>query len=382
MTFVLYFTTLIMNLFFGLKKRSNQIVTVVSLLLIYLFMAGAGPFYPFIADYHRYIVHYDSAMNNSIFSTQQFGYHALMKLGNIAGLPFDIFRLIVMAVCLFMLYKWVIKRYKVNANYIIALYMGYGLIMDSEQFRNWIALTVLLVGLHFLESDRAIDKGKFILILGIATSFHISFIFYMPLIFVNGKQRNYKITIFAILSLLIALIIILNGNQIPYQQRIVQAIGDRRVENYLSSTTNFGWIIPAFLHATSIVLSFWSRKIIQNKHYYFSPNFEANDPLYEEKKLIQNELNIANMIFWINIAMTMLFPIYIINVQFYRLMRSLLLITYVICAKASYYIKRRTPNIFFNGVVLFSVFLWLGIDLIHRISPNRLLLPFFFNNLL
>lgn len=378
---VLYIGTILTNLFFGLKKRSNQIWTMLSFFLAYIFMAGAGPFYPFRADYHRYIVHYEEVVNRSVFSSGQIGYQTLMRIGNFIGLPFDVFRLLVMAGCFFLIYRFVIKRYNVNANYIIALYMTYGLIMDSEQFRNWIALSILLSGLHFLESGKLKGKGKFLIIMGIAASFHISFIFYIPLIFVDGNRRNYIISLLFICSSLLTGILILNGNTIPFQQQIVSAIGNRRVDNYLSSQTNLGWIIPLSLHLSSIFLSFWARQVIHVKHFGFNPNFEVNDPLYEEKYMIQKELRMSNMIFWINMAMTVLFPIYIINLQFYRLMRSLLLVTYVICAKASTYIRRRTTNITFNGMVFCSVLIWLGFDLIHRIHPERLLIPFFFENL-
>lgn len=378
---VLYIGTILTNLFFGLKKRSNQIWTMISLGLAYIFMAGAGPFYPFRADYHRYIVHYEEVVNRGIFSSAQFGYQLLMRIGNFLGLPFDLFRLLVMAACFFLIYRFVIQRYNVNANYVIALYMSYGLIMDSEQFRNWIALTILLSGLHFLETGKLKDKGKFLMMMGIATSFHISFVFYVPLIFVDGKRRNYIVSLFFIISTLTAAIFVLNGNQIPFQQQIVNAIGNRRVDNYLSSQTNLGWVIPMILHLSSIFLSFWAREIIHVKHYGFDYNFEIDDSEYEKKYQIQKELRISNLIFWINIAMSVLFPIYIINLQFYRLMRSLLLITYVICAKASTYIRRRITNITFNAMVFCSVLIWLGFDLVLRIHPERLLIPFFFENI-
>lgn len=305
-----------------------------------------------------------------------------MIIGNVLGIPFDFFRLLVIAGCLWLLYRYVIKPYQVNANYVLSLYMMYALIMDSEQFRNWIALTILLSGIRFLESSRLADRLKFIGIWVVSISFHYSFALYAPLLLVNGKNHNKWIKRLVIASLLFSVIIILNGNQIPFQGLITDYTGSRIIEDYFTTQTNFGFLIPAITHGTSVFLAYWSRKVIHAQHFGVDLNKEPSDPDYLKIKKIKRELTISNVIYWINVSMLMVFPLYIVNVQIYRLMRSLVLITYVICAKASGYIITRTPNILFNLMVKSTVFGWLFLDLIHRIAPTRLLIPFFLENIL
>lgn len=382
MTLLLYITVILTNGYYALKKRSNQILVVLTLLFIFFLISGAGPFYSFQADYDNYYRNYYFVMDRGLLHGNQFGYALLITIGNYFSIPFPLFRLFIIAICIALLYKYVIKRYQVNVNYILVLYMLYAIIIDSEQYRNWIALTILLSGLHFLETSLWKDKIKFGIVWLISISFHYSFIFYAPLLFVNGKKHNKWITRLVSVSLLLSLIIILNNNEIPFQQQIIDAVNNEDIETYLTTRTNFGFLIPTIMHGSSVFLAFWSKKIIQNKYYSRGLNILPNELGYTEELKINRELSIANIVFWVNVSMLMIFPLYLVNVQFYRLMRSLLLITYVICAKASQHIIRRTPNILFYLTVLSSVFMWLFLDLIHRIAPERLLIPFFFENIL
>lgn len=382
MTGVLYFYILLSNMYFATKSKSNQILTIVSLVFLFIVISGAGPFYSFPADYHNYYSNYSTVIERGVFSNNQVGYSFIMIIGNLLGLPFDLFRLLVIAACLGLLYKNVINRYNVNTNYILGFYMVYAVIMDSEQFRNWIALTILLSGLRFLESTRWKDRFKFIAVWIISISFHYSFVLFAPLLLVNSNKHNKIIKRLVVFIMLFNLIIILNGNQIPFQGLITSIGGGRIIESYLTTQTNLGFLIPSIMHGTSIILAYIARKIIYTKNELRNLNVLPNDARYEEVMSVRRERQLANMIYWINISMLMVFPFYIINVQFYRLMRSLLLLTYLICGIASSHIVRRKNYWIFNMFVFGSAFIWLYLDLIHRISPTRLLIPFFLENLL
>lgn len=382
MTGFLYISILLNNIYFASKRKSNQILTIITLAFLFIVISSAGPFYSFHADYHNYYSNYYSVLERGILSNNQLGYSFIMIIGNLLGIPFDVFRVIVIAACLGILYKYVINRYKVNTNYVLGFYMIYAVIMDSEQFRNWIALTILLSGLRFLESSLWKDRLKFIFIWLISISFHYSFALYAPLLFVNGNKDNKLIKRLVTLVLMLSLAIILNGNQIPFQGLITSIGGGRIIESYLTTQTNLGFLIPSIMHGTSIILAYIARKIIYTKNELRDLNVLPNDVRYEEVMSFTRERQLANVIYWINISMLMVFPFYIINVQFYRLMRSLLLLTYLICGIASRYILRRKNYWIFNLIVLGSAFIWLYLDLIHRISPTRLLIPFFLENLL
>lgn len=382
MTIFLYLFVLANNWYFALRRKSNQVWVILTLGFIFLVFSGAGPFYSFHADYHNYYRNYYNVLERGLFDNNQFGYALIMTISNYLGLSFVAFRLLVIAACIGILYKFVIARYEINVNYVLSLYLLYAIIIDSEQFRNWIAFTVLLAGLPYLEKSLLINKVKFAVFWIISISFHYSFVFFVPLFFVNGENRNKLISRLVWLSLIVTSVIILNGNEIPFQNILLNYTDNRVIRSYLTTQTNFGYLIPMVLHFSSIFLSYWSRRILQNKYRFLPLSMEPSDINYNDYLLKKDELKLVNLVYWANLAMLIVLPLYIVNVQFYRLMRSILLITYIVCSKASLQLVRRTHFVAFNVFVLGSVFLWLFLDLIHRIDPGRLLLPFFLENIL
>src|SRR5699024_11430871 len=126
--------------------------------------------------------------------------------------------------------------------------MMYAVIMDSEQFRNWIALTILLSGIHLLESSKYIDRFKFLLVWIASISFHYSFIFYAPLLFVTGENNNKWLKRFVIISMSFSLIIILNGNEIPFQSFIIDYTGNCVIVDYLNYYYIFDFLITYILY--------------------------------------------------------------------------------------------------------------------------------------
>src|SRR5699024_11711709 len=108
-------------------------------------------------------------------------------------------------------------------------------------------------------------------------SFHYSFIFYAPLLFVTGENNNKWLKRFVIISMSFSLIIILNGNEIPFQSFIIDYTGNRVIEDYLTTQTNFGFLIPTILHGSSIFLAYWFREIIKKKHIDVDINILSND---------------------------------------------------------------------------------------------------------
>ena len=382
MIIIAYLFVLANNWFFALRRKSNQVWVILTLAFIFLIFSGAGPFYSFHADYHNYYRNYYNVIERGLLDNNQIGYSLIMIIANFLGLSFTTFRLLVIAVCIGILYKFVIKRYDVNVNYVLGLYMMYAIIIDSEQFRNWIAFTVLLAGLPYLESSVLRNKIKFCVFWFISITFHYSFVFYFPLLLVSGKDKNKILTRLAWVSIILTGVIILNGNEIPIQDIFLNYADNRVIEAYLTTQTNLGYLIPMILHFSSIVLSYWSRKIVMKKYEFLPASMSPSNERYTEYLMKKDELKLVNIVYWTNIAMLVVLPMYIINVQFYRLMRGLLLATYIVCSKASSKLIRRTHLLVFNSMVVGSVFVWLFLDLIYRIDPGRLLLPFFLENIL
>lgn len=382
MTLYLYLSILFINLLFAFRKRQFKLLATATLVLILLFISGAGPKYIGQNDYINYKIRYDSIKNVSLFESLQVGYTLLMKVGNLLNLDFFTFRMLITAICLLLIYTTVIKRYAYNSNYVLLMYIVYPMIIDSEHFRNFIAMTVLLVAIRFLERGLLKDKIKFLVLVLIAFSIHTAFIFYTPLIFVNTNDKNRLIKSIAAGTIFLTVVTFLNDNQIPFVQLLLKFFDDKKVIRYLSSKTNFGFLIPVILHLISIILIYWSRKVIIRKNFKTNITNELNDSVNCNQEKRYSDVELINLIFWINIVGMVFFPLYMMSTTFYRLARNFLILNFIVYSIASNKLKRRSAyKLLFNSTVIVSVTLWLVIDLIITTRPERVLIQFFTRNL-
>jgi len=385
MTLYLYIFMLFINSLFAFRKRHSKLLTIITLITILLFIGGAGPeyhSYNHSRDYINYEISYNNADFTGFFERPEIGYTLLMKVGNLINLDFFSFRMVITAICLLLIYQMVIKRYVYNSNYILLMYMMYPMIIDSEHFRNFIAMTVFLFSIRFLEKNLLKDKIKFLVLALIATSIHTAFIFYTPLIFVNVNDKNRLVKGIAIGTIFLTIVAFLNNNQVPFLQLILKFFDDEKVIRYLSSRTNFGFLIPVILHLISIILVYWSRKVIIRKNFKTNIMDELNDSInYNQKKRVA-DIEFINLVFWINIIGIVFFPLYMMSTTFYRLARNFLILNFIVYSIASNKLKRGSAyKLIFNSTVIASVTLWLVMDLIITTRPERVLIQFFTRNL-
>jgi hypothetical protein len=258
----------------------------------------------------------------------------------------------------------------------------YPMIIDSEHFCNFIAMTILLFSVRFLERNLFMDKIKFLTLILIAASIHTAFIFYVPLILVNTNNKNKLVKGIAISTVFLTIVTFLNNNQVPFLHLLINFFDEERVRRYLSSRTNFGFLIPVVLHLISIIIVAWSRKIVIRKNLKTNMIGESNYCINEKKKIRVTDIEIINLIFWINIIGILFFPLFMMSLTFYRLARNLLILNFIVYSIASSKLKRGSVYKFiFNSMVIVSVFVWLISDLVITTSPERVLIPFFTQNL-
>ncbi|MDK2934961.1 MAG: hypothetical protein PWP27_2771 [Clostridiales bacterium] len=385
MTLYLYIFMLFINSLFAFRKRHSKLLTIITLITILLFIGGAGPeyhSYNHSRDYINYEISYNNADFTGFFERPEIGYTLLMKVGNLINLDFFSFRMVITAICLLLIYQMVIKRYVYNSNYILLMYMMYPMIIDSEHFRNFIAMTVFLFSIRFLEKNLLKDKIKFLVLALIATSIHTAFIFYTPLIFVNVNDKNRLVKGIAIGTIFLTIVAFLNNNQVPFLQLILKFFDDEKVIRYLNSKTNFGFLIPVVLHLISIIIVAWSRKIVIRKNLKANMIDKSNYCIKDKKKIRVTDVEIINLIFWINIIGILFFPLFMMSITFYRLAKNLLILNFIVYSIASSKLKRGSVyKLIFNFMVIVSVIVWLISDLIITTSPERVLIPFFTQNL-
>jgi len=387
MTIYLYFIFLFLNLIFAYRKKSSKLLTICTLVFIFLLIGGAGASYVGQNDYINYRISYDRVGVGDYFGNAEVGYVTLMKIGNFLQLDFFIFRLLITALCLFIIYYFIIKRYANNYNYVLLIYMIYPMTIDSEQFRNFIGLTILLFAIRFLENNSFKNKVKYIALVLIASSIHAGFFLYLVLLLVNTNNKNRLAKGIAIVTIVLCIIAFLNNNEIPFLNLFLSFLENEKVVRYLTTQTNYGFLIPFSLHTINFIMIFWARRIIilsEKKSTLNNMIYSENDcsvkTLRKDKKI--SDLMFINMIYWINIIGIVFFPLYMMSITLYRLSRNFLILNLIVYSIASgRFSNRNVTKFLFNLNVIISVIIWLIMDLYIKTSPERVLIPFFTKNI-
>lgn len=380
MSIIIYVFIILLNVVFAFRKRHSKKIALLSLIIILFLMAGSGPNYIGQNDYINYKIIYENIGSNtkSISDDLFIGFNLLMKIGSLFNISFFYYRFIIIAFCLFLIYYFIIKKYAYNYNYVILFYMLYPMIIDSEQFKNFIAFTLLFVGISFLLKNSFKGRIYFVLFLFLATSIHIAFILYLPLILINRTHKNKLIFLIFLFFIFLTALIIINDNQIPFMRLLIKNIENKRIIYYLKSNTNLGFLIPFTLNFVNMGLVFLSRKIIVkkgNKRLYPNKVSIINNDRYQSKDYI-----FVDMIFWINIVSIIYFPLYIKSLIFYRLSRNLIILNIVVYSIASKSIRQKVNKCIFNLFVFMSILLWFYLDLTVTTPIERVLIPFFLRN--
>lgn len=209
---------------------------------------------------------------------------------------------------------------------------------------------------------------KFIALVLISSTIHTSFLLYISFVFLNINDKKTLVKCIVIGITFMVCITILNNNYNPFINMVLNFIRDEKIYVYLSSHTNIGYFIPIFLHGTSIALIFWSKKINAKKL--------INRNIYEFFRS-----NFIDLIYWINIMAIIFFPLFIMNLQFYRLVRNILILNFLVYSLSLHKLSnKKAYKYLFNFFVIISLILWGGLDLIVKTDINRVLIPFFTKN--
>jgi hypothetical protein len=385
MSIIFYLFVIGLNLVFAFRKEHSKKVAILSLILILLLMGGAGPNYSGNPDYANYKRNYENvgSNNKTVFDDIFIGFNILMKIGNLFNISFVYFRFIIISLCLILIYHFIIKKYAYNYNYIILFYMLYPMIIDSEQLKNLIAFTFLFIGISFLIKNTFKNKIYFTIFLFLASSIHLAFILYLPLILINSSYKNKFIRFIFFLFIFITLLIIVNNNQIPFINYLLEYIDNNRLQVYLLSKTNYGFLIPFSLNIINIILVFLSRKIIVNNNKQIRKYSNNSNITYKKQYDIKRDYLFVDFVFWINIISIVFFPLYIKSITFYRLSRNLIILNINSFSIASIRLRKNSINkLIFNLFVFLNIFIWFYSDLIVTTSINSVLIPFFLRNIL
>lgn len=173
-------------IFVSLLFKNSKFLTI--FILVYCWVLFG--FNTMNGDYDLYERMYNGAKSaKSIFSYEA-GYNLLMYLGNLFGFTFQIFFKVIAAFILTVLGVFSFKFSRYSALFVSVFLVVY-LPIEYVLLRNFLSFSIVLIGIMaFLKNQ---ERGKFLLLVSIliATTVHISSIFYF-LIYFAFLYKNIK----------------------------------------------------------------------------------------------------------------------------------------------------------------------------------------------
>ena len=145
------------------------------------------------ADYYNYQYMYDRISTDFSSFNVEFGYKAVSLFSKtVLGLNYHQFRILISTIALILLYLTVVK-YTKNTAYVMALFTLCPMAICVVQIRNWVAFSIVLFGIRFLEKMTYKGYIQYAVCVLIATTLHYSCFFYILLIafMVIDKRKLY-----------------------------------------------------------------------------------------------------------------------------------------------------------------------------------------------
>lgn len=300
-----------------------------------------------------------TGLSNQILDRFEIGFSIGYRLGNILKLDFQTYLAVFSFIGLALVANS-IYRYAKKPCLVILLYFIYPFLFDVVQLRNFMAFAIMMYSLRFLESFNKENVIKFLLCFVISMSFHSSSFFYIFFLFAYLKDFKWitKISIFMTMG---CILIAVFGRGL-----IMRFIDSETAQIYLfegmASSKMIGYLLFACL--TVILVYKYNKSNVKNT--------------------VSNEFLIY--IIPLTIVST---PFILLNSQFYRFYRNMILITYIVLTNLAFsekskdiWILSEKKFILFSFSIFLSVFFFWrqlspGTDLYQTVTE-----PIFNNNLI
>ncbi|MBB1363383.1 EpsG family protein [Shewanella sp. SR44-4] len=315
MIIFLYFVSLFICVFGFFSNRDIPFFKFI-LFFIISYMMGRGAETP---DTLNYFYRYLESPNQDFFASYEPGYAIIQKVGNYISLSYSEFRFTVSLISLFLINSFA-NKFSSKASYGFFLaYLSFYIFIDSEQFRSFFSFSVVLFGLgRILFDEKKINKVYFILSILLASTIHISSLAFLPLYLITFKNQRSINRLVAFFTVLTCMFIFVGGNNLAFIKSILLTVtdGSDRVSQYGESRVRFGFLFPVSLHFLALMFLYFCHCKLKMKNV----------------SLVQLEGNLGDIrklfkyIVAINLVSFLYFPLYMFNLQFFRLGRSIMLI--------------------------------------------------------
>ena len=352
MTFVLYVFLGAANLFFCIEKKKSISIQAITLLFVCLIFVGSRN----TLDLDNYIEMYETDLES--IRGLQFYYWGLMNVCIDLGLSFYQFRFVLSAIALTLLFIF-IRKASYNPHLVLLIYLLYPIFMDDIQIRNFVATSFLYIGIYYALEEKRNWKIYLSISILLATFNHVLFLVYFVfLLSINNKRKLYYYIAF---FFLLTIFLVLNKDRLGLLYTIMTFVDSGRADTYAEASTRYGALLFVIYQAITLALY---RKLISLFRYQSFPD-----------KIIRT----ANILFRLNVLISVCLPLIVIDFNFYRLMRSMFIVN-VICFSNTLFFANKRRNILLYIALYF--YLWVNVDLFAANNFEERVIPIFQYNTL
>lgn len=175
---------------YSVRRRSQTTVLLVVMLVgIAWILFG---FNTFNADYVNYEASYTATAKNGVGDSYfEIGFRSIILLSAALGLSYQGF-LIVVSILSLSLFTLAVSKLTNNIVPVLVCYLIYPFLFDIVQYRNFLAFSFVLYGLHYLlyRKPKIKHAAKYIVFVVIGSLFHSSMIVYLILLLALIKKPS------------------------------------------------------------------------------------------------------------------------------------------------------------------------------------------------
>lgn len=332
MTYLISGILIFVNFISSLIKGKGSILKVFLLMMMWILFWGNynNP------DYFNYTLVYDYILDTGKgYESSQLGFSIIMGIALNFGFEYYQFLMIISFLGLYLIASTV-EKYTSKPQLVYVLYFLHPFLLDIVQVRHFLAMSIIIFCIQYLEKNGKLDNMKFIFGILIAFSIHYISIIFLPLILIKRMKikRLYIVTF----------VILVVGIPLAYSN-ILQGLAFylvpiEKVEIYFSNRARYGFVIQFFIQGVLLAIIHYS-KVFLEKHNKASNTF-------------------VELIYKINIYLLILFPLYTINGTFERAFRMITILNYIVFSLVfSKIINKKKKGLFVLLLLLLSLVLFI-----------------------
>ncbi len=321
----------ILIILLGLILPRNKFVTI----LIFMFMILAAIWAIGNVDYLYYEMNYEAIGIHGLNNDYEIGYQYINLLGNLIGLKFSEFYIIVNTI-IFICINGLVFRLSDNPNRVLSLYLIFPFLTDLVQFRNYISLIFVLFAVVNLFKYKR-NCFKFIILVLLASTFHITSLFYLSFLLIFFIEKKYLL----LMSIVIAVSVYTFNSQIAiFISKFIDISKIGYFYSDVSITTKL--LLLTYIIVFSIIIGLL----------YTSKN---------ESKNIHRKIDIE-VIIGVNIILITTVAFVMRDLNFIRIFRNIMIIIYLIIPpflqKKTNLIRINALSFIFSIIVIISAVWW------------------------